>query len=576
MPFDLTQALRIGHKTDSSNSFDERAARDAAVGSARLRGEFLANLSHGIRTPLNGIVGMTRLLLEKHLTNKQREMVDIARQSADAFLRIVSDVLDYSQIAAGKVALNSNDFNLNLAVESVIALFTEQAESRGIELVSYVDSDVPAALSGDWTRLCQVLSNLLSNAIKFTPYGEVSLRVGLAPSDNSEQLLLRFIVKDTGIGIPLDAQRYLFRAFAQGDGSTTRKFGGTGLGLAICAQLVELMGGSIGVQSQPRGGSTFWFTTAFTRATADSRAEAPDSSCLAGMRLLAFDRSSAAATALQQHARDLSIECEFVSNPAAAIVALKRAASQLRPFDAATYRIARARRGRVRDRAGDRVRHRTEQHHNYRDSRCRRATVRHSDPSARYPWPAPETGATIGTVLSTIVQKKNDPGIAASETLESKPRRLSDLRSQLPEAVRKRIRILLVEDNPVNQQVELRTMERIGVRADVVDTGREALEALELKNYDIVLMDCQMPEMDGYSATRAIRRQEKGNHRTIIIGVTGYALAGDREQCLPCGLDDYLAKPVAPEDLAATLEKWVGYLVEPSDRQPVEVVSKVA
>ena len=547
--------------------------RDSALESARLRGEFLANMSHEIRTPLNGIVGMTRLLMDTRLTNDQREMIDIARQSADSLLRIVNDILDFSKIAAGKVALEETGFDLNTAVESVLALFLEQAQRKGIELTSYVDSDLPTAVRGDAARLCQVLSNFVSNAIKFTPYGEVVLRVSLVQDRAPAGVVVRFVVKDTGIGIPFDGQRHLFQAFAQADGSTTRKFGGTGLGLAICAQLVELMGGNIGVQSEPGGGSTFWFTATLGQQALPAKTPEPANAPLTGMRLLIFDRSDAAARVVQQHARDWRIGCEIAANPAAVMVALKSAAANGTPVDVVIIDLPHgSNEGLTLGRAikADPALAHTCVIGTYglggrpSETQAHQAGIR-----AMLVKPIRQT--ELRKALNVVAEGAIGSLNAAPVTATPRRRRISELKSQLPEELRSRIRILLVEDNPVNQQVELRTLERIGFHAQSVNNGREALEAMERAAYDLVLMDCQMPEMDGYTATRAIRRREGSRRRVVIIGVTAYALAGDREECLACGMDDYIAKPVVPEDLAATLEKWVRHISE--SRPEIELVS---
>ncbi len=557
-------------------------ARDSALESARLRGEFLANMSHEIRTPLNGIVGMTRLLIDTRLTSDQREMIDIARQSADSLLKIVNDILDFSKISAGKVTLEETDFDLGTAVESVVALFIEQAQRKGVELVSFVDNDVPTQLRGDPARLCQILSNLVGNAVKFTAYGDVTVRVGLV-SDGEDGVGIRFVVKDTGIGIPLDGQRHLFRAFTQADGSTTRKFGGTGLGLAICAQLVELMGGNIGVQSEPDGGSTFWFTTVFQRQAATATPPVQASARLAGTRILVADHSATVAHVIQEHARDWGMQCEIVVSAAAAMVALKSAAVAGTPYDVALIEMQN---GSIDGLTlGRAIKSDVALAHcrvigmYSLGARPSEAQMRAAGIRALLIKPIKQT--QLFNVLSNTASVVAETALAGLGTVNgaSRRRRVSELKSQLPEEMRSRIRILLVEDNLVNQQVQLRMLERIGFHADPVNNGREALTALQGGGYEIALMDCQMPEMDGYTATREIRRRESGGAHVVIIGVTAYALPGDREECLACGMDDYVSKPVVPEDLANTLEKWVLRIVEAwpdqaSDQEEAETSGK--
>ncbi|MGH7878026.1 MAG: response regulator, partial [Candidatus Binataceae bacterium] len=507
-------------------------ARDSALESARLRGDFLANMSHEIRTPLNGIVGMTRLLIDTPLSHEQREMIDIARQSADSLLRIVNDILDFSKISAGKVALEETDFDLGTATESVIALFAEQANRKGVELAAYVDSDLPVALRGDPARLCQVITNLVGNAVKFTPHGEVALRASLV-NDGSDGLAVRFTIKDTGIGIPLEGQRHLFQAFAQADGSTTRKFGGTGLGLAICAQLVELMGGNIGVRSEPGGGSLFWFTAIFRKQPTASLAHQGPDKRLAGMRMLVTDHSPTAAHIVQQHAVAWGIRCAIATSAAETMVALTAATAGNHPYDVVLIEmqnpsidgltLARAIKA-DRSLAHTRLLGMYALGARPEDNAIRAAGIR-----ALLVKPIKQTQLfnTLSVTMAAIEEANG-----ATSTAPVRRRRVHELKSAIPEELRARIRILLVEDNAVNQQVQLRMLERIGFAADPVNHGREALAALEQGDYPIILMDCQMPEMDGYSATREIRRREGEGRRHVIIGVTAHALAGDREECL--------------------------------------------
>jgi two-component system sensor histidine kinase/response regulator len=549
-------ARSIRYAIDRRRARDELArARDAALESARVRSEFLANMSHEIRTPLNGIVGVMRLLIDTGLSNDQREMVDIARHSADALLAIVNDILDFSKISAGKVSLEEADFDLGSVVESVIALFAEQALRKGVELASYVETDVPVLLRGDATRLCQVLTNLVSNAVKFTPLGAVTVRASLA-SDEDDELTLRFTVKDTGIGIPLESQRYLFQAFAQADGSTTRKFGGTGLGLAICAQLVELMGGNIGVQSEAGGGATFWFTTKLRKQHSAESIPLAAPRRLAGVRMLVVDQSRTAAELVQRHALDWHMRCDIVLSATEALLALKRAAARGRPYEIAMIEVQQPPNdGLTLSRAitGDRALSKTRLLGVYslgarpNDKQMRQAGIR-----ALLLKPIKQSqlfntlNVTTASIEEATVNQNNGTAHATPE-----------IRSSIPAEVREHIRILMVEDNVVNQQVQVRMLQRIGLHADCCSNGRQALTAIAKKTYEIVLMDCQMPEMDGYAATRAIRRRESPEHRAIIIGVTAHALSGDREECLAVGMDDYISKPVVPEVLAATLEKWI-------------------
>ena len=313
--------------------------RETAVQSARLRSEFLGNMSYEIRTSLNAIVGMSRLLIDTRLGRDQREMVETMRQSADALLKIVEDILDFSKLAAGSISLDERDFELGAVVAGAIALSAETAQRQGLKLASFIDTEVPALLRGDAGRLCQVLINLLSNAVKFTPTGEVTLQVAKLKEEDGN-VTLHFSVKDSGIGVPFAAQRELFQAFDRADAAATRQFGGSGLSLAICAQLVELMGGTIGLESVPGQGSLFWFTARLRRRQVVIRAVSQPGPILAGMRVLVFDESPATARLIQEQLQGLGVACDSAASAAGAIVALKGAAANAQPYDLALIEIA--------------------------------------------------------------------------------------------------------------------------------------------------------------------------------------------------------------------------------------------
>ncbi len=537
---------------DRSQARDELAvARDSALESARLRSEFLANMSHEIRTPLNGVIGMTRLLVDTPLSVDQQEMVEIARSSAQTLLRIVNDILDFSKISAGKTVLEEADFDLALAVEGVVEIFAEQAHDKGVALDCRIESDVASLLRGDAGRLGQILTNLVGNAIKFTAHGKVTVRVGTV-SEAENECILRFQVRDTGIGIPLDGQRVIFNAFIQGEDSTTRRFGGTGLGLAISAQLVELMGGSIGVESVPGGGSTFWFTVPFRRQAVSSRTAILDQLQLERVRVLLVDGSAENSRLLRDHLTAWKMRCEEVASSAHALAALNDAMAGGDPFEIAIIDVQPG----ASDGLGLAVALK-------QNPRLASVRVLGIHPLGNRPESARIKAAGIDALLARPLRQSRLFNAlialmaAPSQVAPAPAHRVQrSVKSLIPAEIRQRIRLLLVEDDLVNQQVAMRMIERIGYRADAVDNGRSALDRLAHTAYDLILMDCQMPELDGYSATREIRRREGSGHRIPVIGLTAHALAGDRDICLRAGMDDYLSKPVMPEDLAEIIDKW--------------------
>jgi signal transduction histidine kinase/CheY-like chemotaxis protein len=531
-------------------------ARDSALESSRLRAEFLANMSHEIRTPLNGVIGMTRLLVDTRLSGDQRDMIEIAQESAETLLRIVNDILDFSKISAGKVVLEESAFDLSAIVESVDALFIEQAHVKGVAIDSLIESDVPLHVCGDAGRLRQVLTNLVGNAVKFTASGEVMIRVS-AVSDDATESVLRFQVRDTGIGIPLAGQRNIFNAFTQAEDSTARTFGGTGLGLAISAQLIELMGGSIGVESQLGGGSTFWFTVRLRHQPPASRTDASrENPALERVHVLIADGNSASARILSEHCQAWKMRSEVVVDSSLAMAALTDAAAAGDPFEIAIIDLQLPASGGLAlahaiKRNPQLSRTRVVGVHEFGDGPASAST---EAVGIRALIARPLRQSRLYNTLVALMASLTQDGVVEL-TSPNYPART--LKSVVPAEIRERMRILLVEDNLVNQRVAMHMIERIGYKAERVDSGRDALERLDRGDCDLILMDCQMPGMDGCTATREIRRREGATRHTPIIGLTARALASDREDCIRAGMDDYLSKPVRPEDLGAKIDKWV-------------------
>jgi PAS domain S-box-containing protein len=547
--FGITKDITQLKETESALA----EARDAALASARAKGEFLANMSHELRTPMNGVIGMTGLLLDTDLPPIQREFAETIRNSAETLLTLLNDILDFSKMEAGKLLFETLDFDLVETVESTLDILAERALRKNIELACDVAPNVPRYLRGDPGRLRQVLVNLIGNGIKFTDRGEVIVRI-TNEQETDRTVVVGISVRDTGIGIPKEIQSRLFQAFTQADNSTTRKYGGTGLGLAIARQLVHIMGGQITVHSDPGQGSNFCFTAQFEKQLSPHpQTPRPSETQLFDVRALIVDDNATNRQILRHQLSSWNMGKESAADGPEALSLLRNAAQLGRPFDLVLIdmqmpvmdglALARAIKADP-TLASAHLIILTSLGHIYKPEELRAAGVE------AYLVKPLKQSRLYDTIVSVLDRTPKEIQRPVAENVAA----------TLPPSILPLGRVLVAEDNSVNQRVALAQLRRLGYTADAVGNGREAITALAEVPYDLVFMDCLMPEMDGYEAARTIRRHEQdGTARwktpMLIVAMTANALEGDRQKCLAAGMDDYVSKPVRITDLKSALAR---------------------
>ncbi len=557
------------HLYNSNRQLDH--ALQKAQEAARVKASFLATVSHELRTPMNGVIGMTGLLMDTDPTEEQQSYIETIRQCGEALLNLINDILDYGKIESGKLEMECIDFNLRSTVEDVLGQFAEPAQTKGLEITGLVHAAVPNSLRGDPGRLRQILTNFVGNAVKFTEQGEVTVQAFL-DKDLVDEVVVRFEVTDSGIGIPQEVQARLFQPFTQADSSTSRKYGGSGLGLAISKQLAEQMGGNVGITSQPGRGSTFWSTAHFLKQTTSPLAIMPSAE-LTGRRVLIVDDNESNRIILHHLVTGWGMVDDQARDATSAIALIEQQAKNGISYDVAIVDMLMP--------GKDGLQFAKEMKVHPVGSLVRLVVLTsliqrgHAELARQAGFVAyltkPARHDQLANCLRTVLGL---PGLVAEETVApvAVPAPPLITRHTLAET-RSAARVLVVEDNLINQKLTVRMLEKLGFQSDVVGNGQEALAALAHGSYAIVLMDCQMPLVDGFEATRLIRQREAvtqksatadcpATHHIPIVALTANAMRGDRERCLAAGMDDYLTKPVRKEDLKGILDRWISAAIQ--------------